>query len=95
MKRTDPFAGLEPEDESGLIEDSGIPETNQEIPRQQAQWPGPAAEEAFHGLAGEIVKVIEPHSEGGSRGVAGAASGYFGNIIDRSAHFMAKVIVMQ
>ncbi len=27
------------------------------------RWPAPAAAETFHGLAGEIVRAIEPHSE--------------------------------
>jgi hypothetical protein len=30
---------------------------------QEEPWPAPLAEEAFHGIAGEIVRKIEPHSE--------------------------------
>src|SRR5205823_3738601 len=28
-----------------------------------ARWPAPLAEEAWHGLAGEIVRALEPHTE--------------------------------
>jgi hypothetical protein len=29
----------------------------------QPHWPEPLGEAAFHGLAGDIVRVIEPHTE--------------------------------
>lgn len=39
---------------------------NGDVPRdllEQSKWPGPPAAAAFHGLPGEIVRAIEPHSE--------------------------------
>ena len=35
---------------------------NQTDKSNQVSWPSPLSNEAFHGLAGEIVKLIEPHS---------------------------------
>lgn len=32
-------------------------------------WPAPPAVGAFHGLTGEIVRAIEPHSEADSGGI--------------------------
>jgi hypothetical protein len=32
-------------------------------PAKERHWPSPPGEPAYHGLAGEITRVIEPHSE--------------------------------
>jgi hypothetical protein len=42
------------EERAGEAATSGAPE---------AQWPAPLAEAAFHGPAGEFVKLVEPHTE--------------------------------
>jgi hypothetical protein len=34
-----------------------------ETPPSIPQWPDPIGEEAFHGIAGDLVRVIEPHTE--------------------------------
>jgi Protein of unknown function (DUF3987) len=42
---------------------------------------------AYHGLAGEIVHTIEPHTEADPAAILVQLLAYFGNIIGRSAHY--------
>jgi hypothetical protein len=53
-------------------------------------WPKPPAAEALHGLAGDVVRVIEPHSEADPAAVLVMFLAAFGNMIGASAHFMAE-----
>jgi hypothetical protein len=53
-------------------------------------WPDPPAEEAFHGLAGRIVNVIEPASEASRPALLVQALLGFGNVIGRSAYFVVE-----
>ncbi|RQD77728.1 MAG: DUF3987 domain-containing protein [Candidatus Syntrophonatronum acetioxidans] len=53
-------------------------------------WPEPLAEEAFHGLAGDIVKNIEPHTEADPAALLFSLLGLYGNAIGRTAHFIAE-----
>ena len=53
-------------------------------------WPSPLREEAFHGLAGEIVHAIEPHSEADPAALLFQFLVAFGSIIGRTAHFVAE-----
>ncbi|RQD76307.1 MAG: DUF3987 domain-containing protein, partial [Candidatus Syntrophonatronum acetioxidans] len=53
-------------------------------------WPEPLAEEAFHGLAGEIVRTIEPHTEADPAALLFSLLGLYGNAIGRNAHFIAE-----
>lgn len=46
--------------------------------------------EAFHGLAGEIVEAIEPHSEADPAGLLAQLLLVFGNIIGRNAYFAVE-----
>jgi hypothetical protein len=50
-------------------------------------WPDPPGAEAFYGLAGDIVRVIEPASEADPAALLVQALVAFGNVIGRSAHF--------
>jgi len=52
--------------------------------------PEPPDEAAYHGLAGEIVRTIEPHSEADPAGLLVQLLVAFGNIIGRSAHSIAE-----
>jgi hypothetical protein len=54
------------------------------------RWPDPLAPEAFHGLAGEIVKAIEPHTEADPTALLLQLLTGFGSIIGRKAHFCAE-----
>src|SRR5262245_28828389 len=51
-------------------------------------WPEPLAAEAFHGLAGEIVSVLEPHSEADPVGLLMHLLVSFGNVVGRAPHFV-------
>ena len=53
-------------------------------------WPSPLAPDAFHGLAGQIVKTIEPHSEADPAALLAQTLTAFGNIIGRNPHFVAE-----
>ncbi len=51
-------------------------------------WPEPLAPEAFHGLAGDIVSLLELHSEAHSVGLLMHLLMAFGNMVGRSPHFV-------
>jgi hypothetical protein len=53
-------------------------------------WPDPLPQEAFHGLAGEIVRAIEPASEADPAALLFQALVGFGNVIGRTAYFLAE-----
>jgi hypothetical protein len=50
-------------------------------------WPKPLAEIAYHGMAGDIVKAIEPETEADPAAVLLQLLTMFGNAINRSPHF--------
>src|SRR5262249_38891500 len=52
--------------------------------------PEPPAEEAFHGLAGKIVRTIEPASEADPTALLVQTLVAFGNLIGRSAYFTVE-----
>ena len=51
------------------------------------QWPPPLAMEALHGLAGEVVSIIEPHSEADPIALLLHLLTAFGNLVGRGPHF--------
>ncbi|MEO7651399.1 MAG: DUF3987 domain-containing protein [Bryobacteraceae bacterium] len=51
-------------------------------------WPEDMAPEAFHGIAGEIVSTIEPHSEADPVAVLIHLLISFGNMVGRAPHFV-------
>src|SRR5690606_31611641 len=54
------------------------------------QWPDPMAEEAFHGLPGEFVRLVEPHTEADPAGLLVQFLVAMGNVIGRGPHFVAE-----
>lgn len=52
-------------------------------------WPAPLAPEAFHGLAGEVARAIEPHSEADPAALLVQFLVGFGNMAGRNAHAVA------
>jgi hypothetical protein len=54
------------------------------------EWPAPAHERAFRGLAGDVVLAIEPHSESDPHAVLLMFLAAFGNLIGPTAHFIAE-----
>jgi hypothetical protein len=55
-----------------------------------ASWPAPLAEEAFHGLAGDLVRILEPHTEADPAALLLQLLVAGGNAIGRGAHFIAE-----
>ncbi len=53
-------------------------------------WPEPLADEAYHGLAGEFVRLIAPQTEADPVAILAQFLTAFGNCIGRSPHFMAE-----
>jgi len=58
--------------------------------RSPAAWPEPAGPDAFHGLAGQVVQTIEPHSEADPHAVLVQFLVAFGNAAGRTAGFTAE-----
>ncbi len=74
-------------DNGGAHDDVGVHQPDQVL---ETQWPEPLAPEAFHGLAGELVQAIEPHSEADPAALLVQMLVCFGNIIGPSAHWFAE-----
>jgi hypothetical protein len=54
------------------------------------QWPDPPSEEAYYGLAGEVVRTIAPHTEASPVALLIQTLVSFGNVIGRTAYFTAE-----
>ncbi len=61
-----------------------------DVPDMADPWPDPLDEAAFHGVAGELVRAIEPHSEADPVALLASILAAFGNVIGRTAHFRAE-----
>jgi hypothetical protein len=53
-------------------------------------WLDPPNEAAYHGLADDMVRLIEPHSEADPIALLAQILIFFGNVIGRSAHFRVE-----
>jgi hypothetical protein len=65
------------------------PSANGHTGQQPLAWPKPMADEAFHGVAGEIVHLLEPHSEADPAALQSQLLVACGNAVGRTAHFYA------
>jgi hypothetical protein len=54
---------------------------------QVSGWPSPLAPEAFHGIAGEVVRMLEPHTEADQAALLINFLVSVGNMIGRKAHW--------
>lgn len=61
-----------------------------EVRLQTPTWPEPLSNHAFHGLVGDIVRVIEPHSEADPVAVLIQFLAGIGNVVGAGPHFMAE-----
>lgn len=57
---------------------------------QQAPWPEPMGEAAFHGIIGEIARKIEPETEADITAVLIQLLVAFGNVIGRGPYFLVE-----
>jgi hypothetical protein len=77
---------------------SGPPETStakadgraSEAKVSSLNWPDPLNPEAYQGLAGELVRAIEPHSESDPAALLVQMLVAFGSLIGRAPHFVAE-----
>lgn len=58
--------------------------------QDEVTWPAPLAPEAYHGLAGDIVRTIEPHTEADPAALLFSLFVLFGNVIGRRSYFVAE-----
>ena len=65
----------------GIREPPSVPEG------EFVSWPEPPAEDAYYGLAGDIVRAIEPHTESDPVAILIQLLVAFGNMIGRTAYF--------
>ena len=61
-----------------------------EAGRGERNWPDPLEDAALYGLAGEIVRTIDPHMESSQVALLLQLMVCFGNMIGRTAHFVAE-----
>ena len=54
------------------------------------KWPDPLSPEAFHGLAGQVVRAIEPHTEADPVALLVNFLVHFGNAVGRNPHGVAE-----
>ncbi len=54
------------------------------------RWPEPLASEALHGLAGDIVRAIEPHTESDPAAILAQVLVSFGSIVGRGPHYRVE-----
>jgi len=54
------------------------------------EWPKPLTDEAFYGLAGELVHTIEPHTEADPAALLIQFLDAFGNVVGREPHFLVE-----
>jgi hypothetical protein len=54
------------------------------------RWPEPPAPDAFHGLAGQFVNIVSPHTEADPVALLAQFLIFFGNAAGRSSHFRVE-----
>ena len=79
---TDPFMNLTPDEEAELAGD-------QKSPVRPIPWPS-MADDAYYGLAGDIVKSIDPYTEGDPVSTLMHALTAFGNVIGDVPHVQVQ-----
>jgi hypothetical protein len=61
-----------------------------EAPPAVPQWPDPLHEDAFHGVAGELVRLLEPHSEADPAALLLQFLAAFGSMIGRGPYYLVE-----
>jgi hypothetical protein len=60
------------------------------VPLDVRPWPDAPDPEAYHGVLGEIVRAIEPHTEADPLGIMAHLIAMFGNVVGRSAYVQVE-----
>jgi len=82
-----------PSSASDILRGFETPAVASELPPESPahrRWPDSLAVEAYHGLAGEIVRAIEPHTEADPVALMLQLLTAFGSIVGRQAYFRAE-----
>jgi len=66
------------------------PDTAGSVEMRTRDWPDPPPMETYYGLAGDIVRAIQPHSEGDPVALLVQLLVGFGSLIGRTAHFTVE-----
>jgi hypothetical protein len=82
--------GNDPQPSGEDDEKPGNDEAESAADRRSVSWPKPMDEHAFHGLVGEIVNAILPHTESDPAALVVQLLVGCGNVIGRTAHFRAE-----
>jgi hypothetical protein len=77
-------------DVEALTRKDPSPEASSKGTLPQHNWPDPPASQAYYGLAGQLVQVVEPHTEASSVALLIQTLVCFGNVIGRTAYFVAE-----
>lgn len=85
VSRAREWLGLRSRTQPRATEDAGEAPLPTEPP-----WPAPLAVEAFHGLAGEVVRVLEPASEADPAALMFQLLVMFGNVVGRGPYFAVE-----
>jgi hypothetical protein len=85
QERSSAFAGVryQPTDKPPLPNATKAAAVAQSSARE---WPEPLPDDAFHGIAGEIAKVIEPHTEADKAAILLQVLVTFGLLVERGPH---------
>lgn len=73
-----------------ILPHGGEPKANASKETAAQKWPKPLPPEAFHGLAGEAVSLLEPASEADPAGILVQTLACFGNVVGHSPHFTVE-----
>ncbi len=71
------------------IEASEPPAQPASRPVGEREWPSPLAQQAFHGITGQLIRTIEPHTEADPAALLFQFLGGFGNLVGRGAYTVA------
>ena len=77
-------------EESEFSPGRGDNSLNSQFARSQRQPPAGMSDEAFHGLAGKIVRVVEPHTEADRAGILIQLLALYGALVGRSTYFQVS-----
>ena len=58
--------------------------------RHADRWPEELSDRAYHGIAGEIIRRIEPHTEADPVAILAELLVVMGHVVGRHAHFMVE-----
>ena len=81
---------------NGADTNSASTAANEEEPAEQMPsapaeaWPEPLGPDAYHGLTGEVVTAIEPHTESDVAAILFQFLAAVGNTLGRKAHFLVE-----